>query len=43
MMAWGIWVFWKRTEQEEEMMAGKFGQEWDRYKRRTWLWIPWIV
>jgi protein-S-isoprenylcysteine O-methyltransferase Ste14 len=35
----GVWV---RVQQEERMLRGRFGGEWERWHARTARFIPWV-
>ncbi|PQE24857.1 isoprenylcysteine carboxyl methyltransferase protein [Rutstroemia sp. NJR-2017a BVV2] len=43
-LAMGIfgWGLWTRVRQEEEMLRGEFGREWEQWHKRTARFIPWI-
>jgi protein-S-isoprenylcysteine O-methyltransferase Ste14 len=36
-------VFWVRFKEEEAFLAGEFGDEWERYVERTWMFVPGVL
>jgi protein-S-isoprenylcysteine O-methyltransferase Ste14 len=37
-----ISTIWMRVRQEEEMLKGKFGKEWEEWHARTARFVPWV-
>ncbi|KAH9908411.1 hypothetical protein F4778DRAFT_346618 [Xylariomycetidae sp. FL2044] len=37
-----MWAFWLRVRQEEGMLRGQFGPEWERWHKKTWRFVPWV-
>ncbi|MCJ1287011.1 hypothetical protein MMC26_006358 [Xylographa opegraphella] len=39
-----LWLFFRaRIEREEELLVKFFGQEYEDYRARTWIWIPLVT
>ena len=39
----GLYTIWVRVKDEEAMLKGEFGREWEEYHRRTARFIPGVV
>ncbi|KAL3443897.1 hypothetical protein BJX65DRAFT_311377 [Aspergillus insuetus] len=37
------WVFWVRVKEEEAFLAGEFGEQWTKYVKRTWMFVPGVL
>jgi protein-S-isoprenylcysteine O-methyltransferase Ste14 len=36
-------VFWVRVREEEAFLAEEFGEEWEAYVERTWMFVPGVL
>lgn len=39
----GFWIFYKHSQKEEKLLKQAFGSEFVSYKKRTKLFLPWLI